>query len=63
MALIKVQCTIGDTSSPSSRRINIHLNDDVILAVIEGKIILKEKYRNVLINDVKLSSISIENLK
>ena len=63
MALIKVQCTEGDTSTPSAKRINIQLNDDIILAVINGQIIFKEKYEKIEFGRYKLSNFTIVDTK
>jgi len=63
MALINVQCTEGDISSPSAKRIDIKLNDDVILAVINNQIIFKEKYKELKFGHYNLSNFTIKDTK
>ena len=66
MALIKFNCTVEDKSRKEFET-TILLNDEIILAIINNEVIIKDKYLNslekVVVKDYHLSNLRLVDEK
>ena len=60
MALVELKCTVGDLHRKTYEA-NVLLNDEMILAIIEDKVIIKDDFQDadggVTVGNLKLSNI------